>query len=80
MTGEDKILLEIRDRTIRIEQRLDDRDRQCQLHANAIATLDGRVDSIERQLSGLRSWIASAGLIGGIVGWVAHSVLPRLEK
>ncbi|WMI72145.1 hypothetical protein RBH88_03325 [Aminobacterium sp. MB27-C1] len=79
MTGdENKILLEIRDRTTRIEQRLEDRDRQCVLHAKAIAALDERIDHIERQLTGLRSWIASAGLIGGIFGWVAHTVLPTM--
>ena len=72
------ILLEIRDRTTRIEQRLEDRDRQCTLHAKSIATLDNRVDHIERQLTGLRSWIATAGLVGGIVGWVAHTVFPSI--
>lgn len=80
MAGEEtKILLEIRDRTTRIEQRLEDRDRQCTLHEKALTNLNGRVGHIERQLTGLRSWIATAGLVGGIVGWVAHTLLPSMS-
>ncbi|WP_286952891.1 MULTISPECIES: hypothetical protein [Aminobacterium] len=75
-----KLLLEIRDRTIRMEEQLKDRDRQISALAANQAGLHGRVSELELMYAGLKAWIAAAGLIGGIFGWLSHSFLPALRK
>lgn len=73
------ILLEIRDRTARIEQRMEDRDRQMAEISCRQELLCSRTSTLERQYAGLRAWIAAAGLVGGIVGWVAHTLIPSMS-
>lgn len=79
MPETNNILLEIRDRTARIEQRMEDRDRQMAEFSDRQELLSTRTSDLERQYAGLRAWIAAAGLVGGIVGWVAHTLLPSMS-
>ena len=79
MPETNNILLEIRDRTARIEQRMEDRDRQMEEISDRQELLSARTSVLERQYAGLRAWIAAAGLVGGIVGWVAHTLLPSMS-
>lgn len=79
MQETNNILLEIRDRTARIEQRIEDRDRQMTEFSKRQESLSLRTSALERQYAGLKAWIAAAGLVGGIVGWVAHTLLPSMS-
>lgn len=80
MTEDSKILLEIRDRTARIEQRLDDRDRQMAELSSDQEGQHARISELERQYAGLKAWITAAGVVGGVIGWSAHSLFPTFLR
>ena len=78
MTGdENRILLEVRDRLARIEQKLEDRDEMCRRCQDSMADLDSRVQVLERKSAGQAAWIAAGAAMGSVAGWMGKHFLSR---
>lgn len=58
-----------------LNTKLEERQYRCNAHENMLSENTRSISVLEDKMAGLKAWIATAGVLGGVIGWLMH-ILP----